>query len=614
MFLVEPAKAAPTQITFSTDTDWSSWVNKDIDYVSNGGAANSGVRIKKTNATQYELTGSMIYKITPDSSATWGTISANAALPANTSIDYSFSSSELSLDQSYADMKKRTDVKANPQDIGTSEFLFVRIDLFADSASGVGISTPSLRSLTINYTIIPTPNVYVEKHIYRYRAADPTQRVETATFVPGDMVAVKIKLSATNASNITFKVNDTMLKNPETFAGYTSKSANTTNYCGISATDNLFNNAYSYTAGSDSLEVSGINLDGVTGYLCYTYFIPSQSAPTTTWQAKNNVRQTRLNVSVNDMIVATSSNYMMVRGFSYRQSDSAAAFQNPQIIPIDDELLFSFDKFIFSGLSGQEISFAGAPSYAYKRGVAGKSRGGTLYDLPVTVTDITGGATLSSDSYYLLYGPSVYVMANLFSKNSLPDAALDFGSKNNVVSGKSDSQNKLNSQASLYNYSIDQNSVAYWNSTAGQPKSKIMQENIDRIIGTPVKRPENFCDVTANIGLLASGSLYLNNDSCQINAAASSNKWPEGRVWYFKPTGDVDLSAKIMTSGTMVFDFADAQSSNVNVTFHDGSTVGKPADFVSGAYLGIILINGGNVKFTKDCQMFNGMIFVPGAE
>jgi len=594
--------AASTQISFSSDQDWSTWVKKDVDLVSIDGGTDLGLRLKKTATGKYELTGTIIYKVSPEGQATWGDMVNDKTLPTGTNIDFSFSSSEISIEQAYADVKARADVKSNPRDIGASDFLYVRADLFPDVTAGVGVSTPILKSLTLNYVAAKTPSVAVEKHIYRYLDTDAQKLLETATFTPGMMATVKIKLSATDAMNLTFKAEDYLSRGAETVTNITNIDE-AVKYCGLDKTkDTLLNTTYSKA--TDSVVFDGINLDGVSGYLCYSYFVPSSGNPRSSWQAKNDIQQVRLNVSTGDMIVATSSNYLMVRGFAFSQNDTSQTLTN--LIPIDDELLFSFDKFIFKGLSGQDVFYTSAPSYTYKRGIAAKSRGGSLYNLPVAVTDLTGEVTLSSDSYYLLYNPSVYLMGNLFSKNSLPDASLDFGSKNNVVSGSAyDSSSKLNAQAGLYSYSIDQSSVAYWDG-ANSVKSKAMQANIDRIIGNEVSRPENFCDMGNDISTLSDGKLiYLTNQDCQINISGLTNIWPDGRVWYFKPTGDVDLSATIMKSGTLVFDFSAAVNSSVRI-----GTIAS--DFASGANIGVILINGGNVVFTKKSNTFNGMIFVPG--
>jgi hypothetical protein len=600
----QDVKAAAGHITFQTDADWSSWVQKDVALA----GSNSGLKLK-TISGNYAVSGAIIYKVSPDGLATWGEMSQTQIAPTGTSIDFSFSSSEISIDQSYADLKTRADVKSKALDVGTSNFLYIRIDLFADAAGGVGVATPTLKTFSLDYTVLQTPSIYTEKHTYRYRSADAAPRAEIATFVPGDQVVVKIKLSATNASDLKFKVQDDLARNAETFAPIIT-IADAVKYCGLSATDTLLKSGRDdYPQTGDSLTVNDIVLDGVSGYLCYMYFVPNPTGK----NPKNDIQQTRLSVSVSDIIISSSSNYIMVRGFAYSQSDTSKTLDSGTILQIDDELLFSFDKFIFKGISGQEISYASAPAYIYKRGIAAKSRGGDFYNLPVMITDSTGAATLSADSYYLLYNPSVYVMGNLFSKGSLPDSSLDFGARNNVVSGATvvpSESSKINAQASLYNYSIDSGSVAYWDSGEGRVRSQAMQKNIDRIVGTLGNRPENFCPVSSSdtSELAGSSPLYLNNKNCNmIEVDNTSGMWPEGRVWYFEPTGDVDLSAKIMKSGTLVFDFNKAPNANVRV-----GTIAT--DFPDGVNVGIILTNGGNVVFTKTAEAFNGMVFVPGTK
>ena len=438
-------------------------------------------------------------------------------------------------------------------------------------------------------------NVVLEKRMYKY-ANDA--RKEISTFEPGDRVVVTIRVNTNGQENLQGTLTDLRDKNtelppPNNITAGTDK----TKICGLDSSYKMLSGTFSANDGTDNSVWNNISLPLGDNYVCYTYWIKSNAA------AKNIVSQASAILREKDtnLILGGSSNMMMVRGYPFVNSETNQLDKEKPLVlsPIEDILSFSSTIAVDDSQSGSAKSSASSISYIYKRGLGAKSRGGMLLSLPVKMTDNTNH-DLAYGSFYLLYNPAFYLFGNVFSGNSPIGSSLDLGSRSNATARNTfDRSNKLNSEASLYSYDFDEDSIIFWDKAN---KNEAMKKSINDLISIP--QPAIVCpDGKLTAGALSGGNLYLDNPNCDPTTATFDQVWPNGRVWYMKANSDIEIKAAIKKKGTIIID---SNNHTVKISTKSGSFSSD------GSQLGLIVINGGNVQFTTTAQAYNGIIFAPG--
>jgi hypothetical protein len=258
------------------------------------------------------------------------------------------------------------------------------------------------------------------------------------------------------------------------------------------------------------------------------------------------------------------------------------------------------------------------PFYVYRRGFAGKSRGGNLLSLPTLIK--SSGQDVVYDQFYLLYNPAFYLFGNIFSGQSYAGNAMDFNSRfSGITNEQYDINNKTNSQDTLYNYYFDKGSVIAWgNSDNGgdnKYKNSAMKASLDSYTKNPA--PEDRCVVTQD--KLEGGSVYYLNlqlsDCSKLNTTNTvDNAWPDGRVWYVNVTGSgqqnvyigkTNATTKVYGRGTIFVNFTNGRSDNL-VTINN-------LNFVDNAKMGVV-VTGGSTVFSKQARSFRGIVFNPRAD
>lgn len=596
IFLFYGLSQASSSVTkiFSSDDDFAHFNLTNIVTV----GSNSGIRLQEKSAGAYKSSGEATYKFSPGVYAKWKKVTI---VSTGTGLDVQFSTnntdySGIGGDGSFGNT------------VSSSSDLYIQIKM---KSSNSNTATPILRSLAIEYENDAAVRVILEKRVYKCEPSSGSdtcqnannlgQAEEKPTFEPGDIAGISIKINSALQSDVNFSLKD-YLPNEAVLPIEVSTVADRSKYCHLSSSDSIITGA---NVDSEKKKISWENQTATSSdqYVCYRFGVGDN-------KNKNSFEQINATAYRSDVgyekILGSSNSYMMIRGYPFIQSqedttlDSSKPFQLPVI---EDELGFALTKILFSNPT--QISNS-SPSYVYIRGAGQKSRGGTLVSLPVKMTDLTGNNIFFEEQFYLLYNPIFYLFGNMFSGSSPSSTAFDFGRGSSSVSTGDFGNEKLNTASSLYNYYFDTQSVLFWDKK-NRDKNKAMEENIDRIIGEEEKRPDNFCPLK-NINALSGKPVYLNNKNCAISERDNSNIWPNGRVWYIKATSDIKISSTIEKGGTVVVDFG-GTSADYKVKIDT-----KKSDFPKDSFLGLILINGGNVEFTTEATYFRGIVFAPGRE
>jgi len=576
---------------FSSDDDFAHFNLTNIETV----GSDAGIRLEDLEGG-YKPSGEATYRFSPGVYARW---KKATIISSGSGLDVQFSTNNID----YSGIKNDGSFGDT---VSASADLYIRIRMKG------GATTPILSSLSIEYENDSRVRVILEKRVYKCEPSSGSdacqnanslgQAEEKPTFEPGDIAGVSIKLNSATQSDISFNLTD-YLPNEAVLPIEVTTSADRSKYCHLSSSDAILTGA--------KTEIGRIYWESLTAtssdqYVCYRFGVGEATGDA---KNKNNFEQINAIAYRSDVgyekIIGSSNSYMMIRGFAFIQSqedpnrlDVTRPFQLPVI---EDELGFALTKILFSNPT--QISNS-SPSYVYIRGAGQKSRGGTLVSLPVKMKDLTGNNTFFEDQFYLLYNPIFYLFGNMFSGSSPSSTAFDFGHGSSSISTGDFGNEKLNTASSLYNYYFDTQSVLFWDRT-NRDKNKTMEENIARIIGEEGNRPDNFCELD-NINALRGQTVYLNNKNCAISQADNSNIWPNGRVWYIKATSDIEISSRIAKGGTIVVDFGDT-SADYKVMINT-----QKNDFPNNSFLGLILINGGNIEFTRDATYFRGITFSPG--
>lgn len=341
-------------------------------------------------------------------------------------------------------------------------------------------------------------------------------------------------------------------------------------------------------------------------YLCYQFSIDTSLA------AKNYAEQVEVRVqkSATDIAIGNENNYLLIVGSLWGDSmASPPVVETPGAdgkIPsvgtkIDDKVVKDSVRIKTQG----DVDLSKYPSFLYQSSAGKTSRGGYFNSYPVKVTNKTGDATYGVENYYLFYNPLYYLFGNVFSGGSATTRAFDFGSRGSTISKSDSNSKKLNSEATLYNYDFDKDSLIYWDRTNAD-KNKQMYDNIKKYISDP--KPEIVCTLnsTAPFG---SAIFYLNNKDCLSDGGANGGSlYPNGRVWYYRASqanNVINLTASFRGKGTLIIDFTD-------YTHGDVPIVNIKRNVTGSNYLGLIVINGGNVVLGTNVTQFNGIVFVPG--
>lgn len=452
--------------------------------------------------------------------------------------------------------------------------------------------------------------VLVEK---RYWSDDPSQTTQKNTFTPGETVIVSISISSLDEAMSGVNLIDRLPRNIVPITG--SDNLKDESRCHVSkAEDDNF-----VISDTDSSEIkwNNISISQTPKYYCYKFAIDTDA------EAKNYIEQTEVKVEMSDngVVVGNENDYLMIVGSIWANSSSA-----PSVVetPGVDGKIPSIDTAIQDKLVKEDVSIKTkdgigqdkAPSYLYQTSSGKSTRGGFLSSYPVKVTDKSGGILLGEDPSYLFYNPLYYVFGNIFSGDSTVTRAFDFDSKNSTIAKKDGDTSKLNSEATLYNYDFDENSLIYWD-RANADKNKQMFENISKYISDP--KPEIVCDMKA-LGLSKSSftrPFYSRNGSCNPGGITfSSTLYPKGRVWYYEadPLVDgnqIDLDTFFFGTGTVIIDFAKYDSGETPVV--NIKKIGASYSDYAGS-LGLMVINGGNVVLSDELSRYSGIIFVPGSQ
>jgi hypothetical protein len=473
--------------------------------------------------------------------------------------------------------------------------------------SGNEQSSPILKSLTVNYQPQDNlgPTIFIEKKTFIV-STDGKSSQASASYYPGDQAVVRIRLRANFEKIEGISIRDSR---PEAIgiSNIINASSEKSQLCGLSASDQIIG-ASGFDSNADGANSSWNNLNiekNQDYYLCYKYQINSSQEP------KNLLRQVQVDaISKKDggveSTIASSNNYILIKGTNYIDSQSATkALDNvktPTVARNDDILSPSNISVTSSGNSG-DVYLKSAPFYLFRRGLGENSRGGTLLSLPVTVEDYSG-SQLATNSAYMLYNPAYYVFGDVFSGSNYSGNSLDYGSRSLSISkNTATTSDKQNANSSQYDYDFDKSSVIYWDS-GNEYKNKQMTDNINKYTSTS-SRPGIVCELS-NTGALKS-ALNLNNKDCSLNMTDTSNVYPDGRVWYLKSN-----------SGTIDIGKPDGSSTNVNgrgtiIIDTDSLVRINGLNFGSQASLGLVVIGGGRVEFSKYASFYRGVIFNPSS-
>jgi hypothetical protein len=116
------------------------------------------------------------------------------------------------------------------------------------------------------------------------------------------------------------------------------------------------------------------------------------------------------------------------------------------------------------------------------------------------------------------------------------------------------------------------------------------------------------------VSAITGGNLNLNNPNCQITQSAQ-NTYPDGRIWYLSSdvvgASNIEINGTIHGKGTIIIDYSQAGTAIPTVKISTSTGDFPDQDNSS---LGLIVINGGQVEFGENCQLFKGIVFVPGSK
>lgn len=616
LFCSKSVDAAGTSTLFFSwayDNEWSGWTLNKVDNV----GSNSGLRLLDEE-TGFATRGYMTTKTSASGVAKW-----KRAVIESDSILYSeiagVSAATVSLTPKFSTDNStwRTIDELNTGKLSDSRDLYISVVF-----DGTATTSPVLKSLRVEYEVdsLGYSSINLEKKIFRVdtNADGSLKPVLTSTFVPGDTAVARVAITPKTAG-----IGATALADyrPEAYEinNVTNSDARKITLCGLKASDKIYPASFSGNSGEIGSSYSSWSDIGVakdeTYYFCYTYKIGVND------QAKNILSQSRavLSASGGAEILSSSNNFMLIKGSDYLASDSSPKeydLDGPtgKKYPIDDQLSPSFVSYSIESGGIQQTN----PFYVYKRGFAGRSRGGNLLSLPAVVK--SSGQEIAFDQFYLLYNPAFYLFGNIFSGESYAGNAMDFNSRFSAISNQEYAVgNKLNSKDALYNYYFDENSVIAWgNSDNGgddKYKNSAMKTALDSYTKTPA--PEDECAVQSSKFGSAGGFVNLQLSNCNgINTNSSTDQsWPNGRMWYANVSSsgiqNVDIgksgsTTKVYGRGTIFVNFNNGRTDNT-VTINN-------LDFTaSGAKMGIVVI-GGDVVFSKYARSFKGIIFNPKAE
>lgn len=426
---------------------------------------------------------------------------------------------------------------------------------------------------------------------------------ETYTFGPGDTVIASISVSTIDDVSNDVVLIDTLPNNA--VPPLPSDNIRDRAKCHVPLVQPI-----NFELSSQELRWDGVVATQAPKYFCYRFRVD------TNIEAKNYAEQVPVRVEDQGLgiTIGSENNYLMIVGAPWGNSmGTPPVVETPGVngvIPSIDTAIE--DKLLKQSVllkNKSDINQGKFPNFFYKTASGKSSRGGYFNSYPVKMTDKNGTKIYGEESFYLLYNPLYYLFGNVFSGGSSTTRAFDFNSRGSTIARSDGNTKKLNSEATLYNYDFDPESLIYWDRT-NLDKNAQMYENIKKYISDP--KPEIVCDF-ASLGLtksvLASGNFSLGDTRCNPRGSVSANSlFPNGRVWYYRASQDdstISLDATFRNKGTLIIDFQDYQVGDVPV-------VSIKKNSRDDSYLGLIVINGGNVVLDRNLEKFNGIIFVPG--
>lgn len=447
----------------------------------------------------------------------------------------------------------------------------------------------------------------------RYWVNSSSSTIQKNTFNPGDNVVVSISVSATDELSGNIDIVDRLPSKAVPVTSANNLKDETKCHVPLVEEDNFS------LSSTDSSEIrwSDIAVSASPKYFCYQFTVDSNV------EAKNIVEQAQVKVvrKTDSVVIGNENNLVMTVGSIWADSLSlVGAVETPGVdgkVPsietsIDDELV----KEEAAIKTKDGVAQDKTPSFLYKTSSGQNTRGGLLGSYPVSITDKTGNIVLGSESSYIFYNPLYYVFGNVFSGGSSTSRAFDYNSNNSSIASKDGDTNKLNDEATLYNYNFDEDSLIYWDRTNAD-KNEQMYQNINKYISSP--KPSIVCDMKS-LGLSKasfSNVFYTKNKDCNPSGVTySSDLYPNGRIWYYKAEPSVDgneitLNTHFIGTGTIIFDFSAYGSGSTPVV--NVKKIGASYSDYLGS-LGLIVINGGNVSLADSLQRYAGIIFVPGSQ
>lgn len=435
----------------------------------------------------------------------------------------------------------------------------------------------------------------------RYWKNDVAVTEQVNTYGPGDTVYASISVSLADDTEMSANIVDSLPKN-----ALLPVLSRDLSKCHIPSAERT---NFEYV-GSE-LRWNAVTLTKTPKYYCYKFQIDIDI------EAKNYLEQTEVRVesiASSNLTVGNENNYLMIVGAPWANSmgtppETDAKLADGTYTSIESTITDKIVKnqVLLENKAGNDLTKF--PGFSYITSTGKASRGGYFNSYPVKVTDKAGDTVLGAENYYLFYNPLYYLFGNVFSGGSSTTRAFDFNSRGSTIASKDGNTNKLNSEATLYDYDFDSNSLVYWDRT-NVDKNKQMYENIKKYVTDP--KPEVVCDISSRgKSVFASGNFSLNNKSCLTTGPADGGTlYPSGRVWYYKanPASDganIDFNAVFRAKGTVIVDFADYSSGAV-------PQVNIKRNLLDTTYMGLIVVNGGNVLLGKNLEKYNGIIFVPG--
>jgi len=444
-------------------------------------------------------------------------------------------------------------------------------------------------------------NADANKVLVEKRYWNDSDNKETYTFGPGDTVIASISVSTIDDVSSEVNLIDTLPNNavPPVSADNIKDEAK----CHVPLVQDK-----NFLLDTPELRWNNIEVTQAPKYFCYRFRIDTDI------EAKNYAEQVEVRVEDQglDITIGNENNYLMIVGSPWGNSmGTPPVVETPGVggivssvdTIIEDKLLK--ESIVLKNKDG--INQSKFPSYLYQTSTGKTSRGGYFNSYPVKLTDKSGSAIYGEESFFLFYNPLYYLFGNVFSGGSSTTRAFDFNSRGSTIARSDGNTKKLNSEATLYNYDFDPESLIFWDRT-NPDKNTQMYKNIKKYISDP--KPEIVCDFGA-LGLtkaeFASGLFYLNNGDCNPNSVGSA-LFPNGRVWYYRASSSdsvIDFGATFSGKGTIIIDFQDYRFGPVPVVNINRNIDGNN-------YLGLIVINGGNVVLSRNLTRFNGIVFVPG--